>query len=359
LTDLKTTLLTTLLLTLAGAVGGWLATLAGLPLPWMLGALLTTSAIAVLIPRVVPEGYRTPDSFRAGFIAMIGLTIGARVTLEVLADLRYAIPSFILLTIFVPLVQWTNTLIFDRLGGYDRTTAFYCGTPGGLVEAMLFGEQAGADIRLVTMQQFLRIIFVVTMLPVGLSIWYGHPVGSAGGMSLSRAEAGVEHLPEVIALCALGLLLGKVTRLPAGQLVGPLIVGAVVTLAGLAVIEVPQWVVSVAQVVIGASLGSRFLGLNLALIVRGAWLGALSVGSMLLIGCLMAAMVHPLTGEPFDVLLISYSPGGVTEMALVALSLQANPAFVTMHHIYRILLTVGLMTVLFKRIAKPQAPPGG
>jgi uncharacterized membrane protein AbrB (regulator of aidB expression) len=33
-------------------------------------------------------------------------------------------------------------------------------------------------------------------------------------------------------------------------------------------------------------------------------------------------------------------------MALVALSLQANPAFVTIHHIYRIVLTVLTLGVI-------------
>ena len=45
-------------------------------------------------------------------------------------------------------------------------------------------------------------------------------------------------------------------------------------------------------------------------------------------------------------LLISFAPGGVTEMALIALSLQANPALVTAHHIYRIILTVIEMSVI-------------
>jgi hypothetical protein len=36
-------------------------------------------------------------------------------------------------------------------------------------------------------------------------------------------------------------------------------------------------------------------------------------------------------------------------MALVALSLDANPAFVTMHHIYRIILTVVVITWVAKR----------
>lgn len=349
-TDLRTTLPTLALVVTAGAIGGWIAKQIGLPLPWMLGSLLTTSFIAVFIPRALPETYKTPDLFRAAFIALIGVTIGAKVTWEVLVELTNAVYSFIALTLFVPLAQWTNYLIFRKVGGYDRTTAFFCGTPGGLMEAMLLGEQQGADVRLVTMQQFLRIICVVTMLPIGLSIWYGHPVGSAGGMTLSRAEAGLEHLPEVIFLAAAGLVFSHWMKLPAGQLVGPLLVGAVVTIAGLAVIEVPGWMISAAQVVIGSTLGARFIGINAALIMRGVGLSALSVASMLIIGGLFAAIVHPLAGEPFDVLLISFSPGGVTEMALIALSLQANPAFVTTHHIYRILLTVAVMTWSMKKV---------
>jgi uncharacterized membrane protein AbrB (regulator of aidB expression) len=67
---------------------------------------------------------------------------------------------------------------------------------------------------------------------------------------------------------------------------------------------------------------------------------------MLAIGVALAAGLHALTGEAVDVLVISFAPGGVTEMALIALSLHANPAFVTLHHIYRIILTVLMLGVL-------------
>jgi hypothetical protein len=71
-----------------------------------------------------------------------------------------------------------------------------------------------------------------------------------------------------------------------------------------------------------------------------------SVGAMLALGALLAVLLHAVTGESVDVLLITLAPGGVTEMALVALSLQANPAFVTIHHIYRIVLTVLTLGVI-------------
>jgi Putative ammonia monooxygenase len=54
----------------------------------------------------------------------------------------------------------------------------------------------------------------------------------------------------------------------------------------------------------------------------------------------------------FLVSMISFAPGGVTEMSLIALSLSANPAVVTLHHLVRISLTVVLISALAKRFQK-------
>jgi len=67
---------------------------------------------------------------------------------------------------------------------------------------------------------------------------------------------------------------------------------------------------------------------------------------MMLIALVLVLLVRQVTDAPFDMLLISFAPGGVTEMALIALSLNANPALVTAHHIYRIVLTVIEMAVI-------------
>jgi uncharacterized membrane protein AbrB (regulator of aidB expression) len=47
---------------------------------------------------------------------------------------------------------------------------------------------------------------------------------------------------------------------------------------------------------------------------------------------------------------ISFAPGGVTEMSLIALSLAASPALVSLHHILRILMTVMEVTFLSKKL---------
>ena len=327
------------LLALSG-FGGWLAHFAGLPLPFLLGALIASASVAVAGGHHLPRGYAFPPWLRLAFIAVIGLMIGAQITPGMVQTAGRMAWSLGALVLFVPLAHATGYAVLRHLGGYDPVTAFYAATPGGLYESIALGEAAGADLPRLMLQQFLRIVVVVTALPAALSLWTGTPVGSAAGLSLARAAVPWMALPGLALAAAAGLAGGRALRLPAWQLTGPMAVGAALSLSGLADPAVPQWLVSLAQLVVGTALGLRFAGIDARMIMRGAGLALVSVGLVLGLGAGFAALLHPLTGEPADVLLISFAPGGVTEMALVALSLGANPAYVTLHHVWRIVLTV-------------------
>jgi len=354
---MPTVLTTFVLLALAGLAGIG-AQAVGVPLPFLLGPLIASALIATLLPERLPEGYRFPEPVRLVFMAFIGLMIGAQVTPALFSEAHHYVLTLGAVTLFVGLAHGFGYGVFRLLGGYDSTTAFYASTPGGLYESIEMGSAAGADMTRLMMQQFLRIIAVVVLVPLGLSLWLGAPVGSAAGMSLARPEVPWSDLP-LIALAGLGgLALGRVLRLPAGQLTGPLAVAAVLSLTGHLGFEIPQWLVNLAQMVLGTALGMRFTGLSRGLLLRGAALAVVSGGGMLTIGLALALGLRALTGEPVDVLVISLAPGGVTEMALVALSLNANPAFVTLHHIYRILITVLVIgTVTKLRPGRPASPP--
>jgi uncharacterized protein len=339
-------ILTTILVLATGAAGGLLASQTLLPLPYMLGSLIATALLSGVMGHRFPQGYKFPQSIRLIFLAVIGVMIGAQVSPGLLAMIPALAVSFAALTVFVGLAHAGNYAIFRQLGGYDRPTAFYSGTPGGLMESIAMGEEAGANVAILTMQQFLRIVLVISLLPIGLSLWLGEPVGSAGGMTLARPDVDLTQLPIVVAVGALGLAVGHWLRLPAGQLTGPLFVAGAVSLSGWVPLDMPQWLINEAQIVIGASLGMRFGGLKGRALAKGLWLGVASVTFMMALAVLLVLMVQRATGAPFDMLLISFAPGGVTEMALIALSLNANPALVTAHHIYRIILTVIEMAVI-------------
>ncbi len=334
------------------AVGGWTAYKIGVPLPWMIGALFFTGLIAVnkRSERLL-QGYKFPNDFRQIFIALIGVMIGTQVTPEVMeqaVELPWTITA---LALFVALAHLGNMLIFLWLGGYDRATACFSATPGGLTESIMFGEEAGADMRVLTAQQFLRIIVVVTALPFGLSLWLGHPVGSAAGMSFGNGTAPSSspgHIALILGAALLGLWLGPKLRLPAPPLTGPMLIAAPLTVTGVLDLQLPFWLISLAQIVIGGSLGLRFVGMSAALLRKALWLAIISVAFMLGLAWIFAIALNHVTGIEILPLVLSFAPGGVTEMSLIALSLAASPALISVHHIIRIILTIIEVTLVAK-----------
>ncbi|MFD1342466.1 AbrB family transcriptional regulator [Litorisediminicola beolgyonensis] len=339
---------TTLALYAAGGAGGWLASRSGIPMPWMTGS-LGAGALAVAFLQHGPlDGYRYPQRVRNGFIALIGVMIGTQVSPALLTHLE-TLPWLLgALLVFVPAAHLGNAWIFRR-GGYDRTTALYAGTPGGLMESIALGEAAGGDISRITLQHFLRVILVVVAIPAALSIWTGHPVGSAAGAVPGDASpmTGLEFL-KVLACAGAGLGLARVIRLPAAQILGPLLLTGALTLSGVISVHLPFWLLALAQVVVGTGLGLRFAGVTAATLLRAMTLSAMSVGFMLTLGLTLSLMLAALTGTEFLQLLLSFAPGGVTEMSLVALSLSVNPAMVSLTHVVRIVLTVGELILVAK-----------
>lgn len=330
----------TLLLLALGAGAGFLFSWIGTPLPFMLGALAVSAVAAMGFSRHFPAGYTYPLPFRQLFVGVIGVMIGAQVSPELLSlipTLWISIPAVLL---FVVLAHGLNFLLFRRLGRFDRATAFYAGSPGGLLEAIAFGEEAGADIRLLTIMQFLRIIVVVAILPFAISLYEGTPVGSAAGLAVVGGSAGILDVGLVLLFSVVGVRLGTLARVPAAQLVGPLFVVGLGSAFGLIDLAIPPWLIGLAQIVVGISLGLRFSGITRRMLMSGLGLAVLSGAMMLGLGAALSVGVARLTGFDIETLIICFAPGGVTEMSLVALSLAISPTFVTLHHLVRILATV-------------------
>lgn len=321
------------------------------PLPYLLGALASSALAVAILPAARLHGFAFPDSIRMPFISIIGLLIGSQVHIEAITNWRSVGALMLAVTLFTPLAFRINFLVLRGFGKYDTTTAIFAAAPGGLIEAMTLGEKAGADVALLTVQQFLRIILVVTLIPLAISVWVGHPVGSAAGMG--QLSSGPTSPIWLIALVGIvGAVLGKLLRLPAAPMIGPMVIAGAITSTGVVELSLPGWLVIVAQVVIGTALGLRFNGMSARVLRRGIGLGVVTVSLMLLVGAVLTLALVQLPGLSASASLLSLAPGGVTEMALVALSLAADPALVTLAHVYRISLTVMLMLIADHRLSR-------
>jgi membrane AbrB-like protein len=335
-----------------GAVGGTIAQLLHLPLGMLLGSLMLVGAVAILGWRPLGVTPAMPEPLRFFFVPVIGVSIGGAFTPQVLRDALGWWPSLLALLVFLPAALGVGFVIYHRLGGLPKSTAFFGAVPGGLIETVVLGEAAGADPRMLTLLQFLRLILCIVLVPLAFTFVTGHAVGSASGVEMTGAGVPL-HAWDVAVLtvaAVAGWGLGRLLHLPAAVMTGPILLSALAHLTGLTEAVPPGWMVTLTQLVVGTSLGARFAGLPRGTLPLALRLASLNAAAALALALVFAAILAPVVGEPPAAVFLAFAPGGLAEMSLVALSLQMSVVYVTAHHVVRIVLSVLIAQQLARRL---------
>lgn len=335
-----------------GGLGGWLFWVLHSPLPWLLGAML---ACALASLAGIP--IRTPSSARPPMTALVGTVIGSSFGPDTFTRASEWIVPLAILLAFLVMGGFCGYIVLRRIGRYDQPTAFFAGMPGGLIEMVTLGKDYGGDERLIAMAHAARIFLVVLSLPFLLQFATGQPIPRASGATVPLASVTLEQGAWFVATYLLGLAFGRLVKLPARYMFAPLIVSSTVHLSGLSDFNLPAALVAMAQVIIGAVIGCRFAGLERRAITKSMALSVVATMALLTITFAFAGIAAKVTGLPFVNLVLSYSPGGLAEMSLIALALSGEAAFVLAHHMIRVALVVATAPVFFKFLLGK--PPSG
>ncbi len=324
-----------------GTVGGALFYLLNLPLPWMLGALFATMAASLANAPIIG-----PARMRPAVVAVIGVLLGSRFTPDIFAEASAWIGTVAILMVYIIAVALIIVPFYRFAGRFDWVTAYFAGMPGGLSEMIEIGEASGAKPAPIILAQSLRIVVTIALIAFWFRIVEGHDVGA----TIGAVEVPLTWLDALLLLAAafIGSILGKRLRFPAPTFLGPLLISAALHLAGLTDSAPPGLLVNTAQVLLGTVLGCRFLGISALTVLPAA---ALALGATLLTLSLAfgaGLAMWSLAGIAPDQALLALAPGGLTEMGLIALAIEADVAFVALHHVARILFVIVLAPVAFR-----------
>ncbi|MBL8643383.1 MAG: AbrB family transcriptional regulator, partial [Rhodospirillaceae bacterium] len=139
-----------------GAAGGFIFTLLHIPLPWMLGPMIFNIVASVRgLPVLIPH------QARMSVLCVTGVFLGGSFTPELLDRIGEWLLSLSLMLVFVPLITFAASEYFRRVAGFDRATAVFSGAPGTLTAMVIIGGESGADERLISLTQGLRVVLVV------------------------------------------------------------------------------------------------------------------------------------------------------------------------------------------------------
>lgn len=318
------------------AAGGLLFLWLSIPLPFMLGSMFCVMAAALAgMPVQAPQAIRPPMS------VVIGAMLGTSFSPAILQTISLWVVPLAGLTVFVAVAALLCVVLFRRMGNMDLRTAYFAGMPGGLVDMVALADHYGADVRKVALIHSLRILLIVFSVPLLVEWLSGSTISPVAPDQVWLRDVGLDFWLWFPPTCVLGALAGWLLRLPAKFIIGPMAVSAAVHLLGWTDYKLPVEMVIVAQVVIGATIGARFVGAPLSLVRSVLPVTLASAVLLLVLTYLFAVLLSGITGISAITILLSYSPGGFAEMGLVAVALGIETAFVATHHVMRIAL-VGL-----------------
>lgn len=319
----------TIVLALAGAA---LFRWAGMPLPFLFGPMSACLAAALLGVRlqgmgVVAKGVRT----------ILGVAIGASITPEVLSHIPAMALSVALVPVYIVIVAVIGVPYFRRCG-FDPVTAWYAAMPGGLQDMILFGHDAGADVRSLSLVHATRVLVTVTLAPIILTSLYGVTLNRPPGAPI--ADAPWMELAAMAVAAMVGWRVGERIGLFGASMIGPMILTAALSLGGVIHMRPPAELMIVAQVFIGMSIGAHYVGVTMRELRNTV---AISMVFMLILAGLTAVFTEivALAGlkQPLDAFL-AFAPAGQSEMAVMAIIIGADVGYVVVHHLTRLVLII-------------------
>jgi membrane AbrB-like protein len=320
--------------------GGVLLGAVGLPSAYLFAALLLGLALALLRPGTLVVD---PLVFR-GAQAVAGVSFGAYLdadTLEALAGSWLPVTIVSLATIGLSLA---SGYALARTTPLDRPTAALGMIAGGASGIVGMSGDLGADDRLVAFMQYLRVLVVVLVTPVGIALFFGGQDESAAAAApTSDLLADVEAWVWTAALAGIGGVAGVRSRIPAGVLLVPMVVTGALELGGvLGDFAPPGLVVEVAFVLIGLRVGLSFTPATLKLLGRltGPVLATIAV---LIIACFgLAVLLAATTSATLLDAYLATTPGGIYAVLAVAFGTGASTTFVVAVQSLRVIAMVVL-----------------
>lgn len=314
----------------------------------LVGAIIGAAALNLATQKafIYPEARVVAQS-------LTGAYIGCMVSRKDILHLPKLIRPYLVVMTSLLILNLSVGAVIYRVTDFDLLTCLFCAAPGGISDTPLIAMDMGADSSVVAVMQFVRMLFGMGCLPsiILLSDRMIEPEAAQKleaniskknrkGQTVKPQPTLVGFIPVFGAALAAGIL-GKLSGLPAGAMSAALIVTAALNIAGKCH-GMPMWLRRVAQVVSGCCIGSGIARKQILqlrqLVLPAVLLCAGYIAVCIGVGILISRLFHMNLREA----MLTMSPAGATEMALIAADLGVESPNLVVLQLCRL---VGVMLI--------------
>lgn len=308
--------------------------IAGLPATFLLGPMIAAVIVATNGAALRPPKF----SF---FIsqAAIGCLVARAITSDIIGNFAHTGPLFVAIGVSILVASLALGWLIGKLGVIPGTTAIWGMAPGAASAMMLMAGEFGADARLVAFMQYLRVVIVAGLAsllarfwihigdaPLPELVWFGPLDGAAFGQTL--------------ALALIGGLIGRLSRIPGGSFLVPMLAGAALQSLGLMTIVLPTWFLAACFALLGWNIGLGFTPQILVHALRALPQVLMAIFTLIAFSALLAViLVQMLHVDPLTAYLAT-SPGGMDAIAIIAASTPVDVPLVMGMQIVRFMIVL-------------------
>lgn len=346
------------------AAGGFILSLTGISIGWMIGTLIVACCLAMIRPAwlmMAPDQKGINRRWLALGQMILGIELGQKLNLSVLSVLKdhwFSVGVMLILSILLAML---SGYVLWRFSKTDMMTSFVGTAPGGLSAMPSIAQEVGANTAIVSLVQMIRVLLVVLSIPFLVILIYTKQDRSvsAAAETLSSATADFRLAPvlwtAVLILAAWGACkAAKYLKFPAPWLLGSMLGVALVHVGGAAVMghDMTAWWPSqanhVSQVFLGATIGSKMYKSMFSGVSRIIIVGFVSSVGLIAAMFLSAVIVSKLTGISLITSVLAFAPGGIAEMATTSVTLHADSTFVVAVQVIRVILVIALLPPFYR-----------
>lgn len=315
------------------SVGAALFWAMNIPLPFLFGP-MAACLLAALLRRPLKGLGQVSVAART----ILGVAVGSAVTPELMTQLPQMAISVALIPIYIGVIGLIGVPFFHRICGFDWATAWYASMPGGLQDMVIFGQEAGGDVRALSLIHATRVLIVVTIGPAILVFGFGATLDGPIGAPASSIP--IMDMVWMVVAALVGWKGGERIGLFGASILGPMILTAVFSLSGLIHFRPPAEAILSAQFMIGLAIGVGYVGVTGAELRRSVFAGVMfAVILAVLAGAITLFVVKVGLAEPIEGFL-AFAPGGQAEMTILTIVVGADLGFVIVHHITRVVFVI-------------------